>query len=395
MHRQYMVAVFMAVTAFTLCAVPTPASSPGYRIYRQDVTRGSEAPTDRRLSEQWVVVNPRTGGLCAITGNTCANDADCADSDRTDQCIVPLGVPTNLIVDCLGDEDVYLATSYVFDSGMETPVVSSNSEVVRCFECTGTDDDGDGFCVEENGDPTPDCDDKRAEVHVNAPQVCDGLNNDCRHPEWPELADTNESDRDGDGYSECNGDRDDTRIDAYPKAGELCDGIRNDTSHPRWPAPPQDEIDHDGDGFSPCEGDCADTLGSVFPGAAERCDGLNNDCRDPHWPNTRVNDRDADGDGFSPCGGDCDDTNERVHPLAQDYCNGIDDDCDGDIDFSPAMTDSDGDRIGDSCDNCPTVANATQADANQNGVGDVCERTPRRRPRPSDARTEGGKRRDK
>jgi hypothetical protein len=35
--------------------------------------------------------------------------------------------------------------------------------------------------------------------------------------------------------------------------------------------------------------------------------------------------------------------------------------------------DTDGDGRPDSTDNCPTIANPTQADCNNNGVGDACE----------------------
>jgi len=39
----------------------------------------------------------------------------------------------------------------------------------------------------------------------------------------------------------------------------------------------------------------------------------------------------------------------------------------------PSPLDTDGDGRTDSTDNCPTIANPTQADCNSNGVGDVCE----------------------
>jgi hypothetical protein len=42
------------------------------------------------------------------------------------------------------------------------------------------------------------------------------------------------------------------------------------------------------------------------------------------------------------------------------------------IQGSPPL-DTDGDGRPDSTDNCPTIANPTQADCNSNGVGDVCE----------------------
>ena len=40
----------------------------------------------------------------------------------------------------------------------------------------------------------------------------------------------------------------------------------------------------------------------------------------------------------------------------------------------PALAqDADGDGIPDASDNCPLIANATQADCDQNGVGDACQ----------------------
>ena len=43
---------------------------------------------------------------------------------------------------------------------------------------------------------------------------------------------------------------------------------------------------------------------------------------------------------------------------------------------SVAIADQDGDGVADANDNCPTVANADQLDANANGVGDACESAP-------------------
>jgi len=65
------------------------------------------------------------------------------------------------------------------------------------------DIDGDGF-------GTTDCDDWNPGVHPGALQICDGVNNDCSHPSYPGLADTNEIDDDTDGLSECQGDCNDT-----------------------------------------------------------------------------------------------------------------------------------------------------------------------------------------
>jgi hypothetical protein len=57
-----------------------------------------------------------------------------------------------------------------------------------------TDDDGDGIAECEG-----DCDDTRADVHPGAAQVCDGVNNDCDDPSWPDLPPGETADLDEDG----------------------------------------------------------------------------------------------------------------------------------------------------------------------------------------------------
>lgn len=37
------------------------------------------------------------------------------------------------------------------------------------------------------------------------------------------------------------------------------------------------------------------------------------------------------------------------------------------------QADSDGDGIGDDCDNCPSVSNINQLDTNENNYGDACD----------------------
>ena len=50
-----------------------------------------------------------------------------------------------------------------------------------------------------------------------------------------------------------------------------------------------------------------------------------------------------------------------------------DDKADGDIDIAEVEKDTDGDGVSDSEDNCPSVANPTQADGDKDGKGDACD----------------------
>jgi hypothetical protein len=177
------------------------------------------------------------------------------------------------------------------------------------------DSDGDGYG--SPGDAScpngsaGDCDDHNPAVYPGAPQVCDGVNNDCSDPTWPAVP-ANEADADHDGVRICNGDCDDTRAAVYPGAPQICDGVNDNCLDPSWPTVPSNEVDADGDG-SPACADCDDANPAVFPGAAQLCDGVNNDCNDPQWPAVPPEERDADGDGISICQGDCNDSDSLIH----------------------------------------------------------------------------------
>ena len=254
------------------------------------------------------------------------------------------------------------------------------------LRCCADDRDEDDFgdCAE--------CAPLDPDTYPGAPQICDGVNNDCDDPAWPEPPE-DEQDLDEDGFMECMGDCDDGEESVYPGAPQECDGKNNDCNDEEWPEVPPDEADADGDSYMVCSGDCDDSNGAVYPGAEQVCDGVNNDCDDPAWPALPPDETDDDGDGYSECAGDCDDTNESLGPGVPEVCNGIDDDCDGMIDDDELGEDIDGDGVHNACDNCRDVYNADQVDADVDGVGNACDNC-MRVPNPGQENTDGDSRGD-
>ena len=147
-----------------------------------------------------------------------------------------------------------------------------------------------------------DCDDTDGTVYPSATELCDGLVNDCDSGALP----SDETDDDGDGYVECTEDTDgwdgsgspgfedcdDGDDTVYPTAPELCDGLQNDCD---LGSLPDDESDLDGDGWVECEIDadgwqngattptgeldCDDDEATTYPGATEVCaDKVDQDC---------------------------------------------------------------------------------------------------------------------
>jgi hypothetical protein len=210
-------------------------------------------------------------------------------------------------------------------------------------------------------------------LYPQAPQVCDGQNNDCDHPSWPALAGTTEVDDDGDTLSECDGDCDDARDAVHPGAPQVCDGVNNDCTAPGWPALPPPEVDDDGDTYSECTGDCDDARAAVRPGGAQVCDGQNNDCGAPGWPALPPPEVDDDGDTYSECTGDCNDARNDVSPGGAEVCDAADNDCDTLVDEDEQGEDTDGDTVRNLCDNCVQAFNPSQADADADGRGNSCD----------------------
>jgi hypothetical protein len=236
-----------------------------------------------------------------------------------------------------------------------------------------------------------DCNDGNGSVWPGAPEVCDGIANDCRAPGWPTPVNEVE-DGDGDGKSECAGDCNDSDKNVYPGAIELCDGKATDCSNGSWPLAPAWDRDDDGDSLSECAGDCDDTRSAVRPGAPQVCDGVNDNCSDPAWPAIPAGEADVDHDGYPACN-DCNDSLAAVHPGVAEKCNGLDDDCNGLADDGPAGLDPDHDGRASACDNCPIVWNDRQGDVDRDGRGDACDNCPEA-PNPNQANADADSRGD-
>jgi putative metal-binding protein len=136
----------------------------------------------------------------------------------------------------------------------------------------------------------------------------DGVPDDI--DDCPATADPLQRDSDGDRFGDvC--DCDPLNASVYPGAPQICDGLDDECNDPLWPAVPAGEADGDGDHFPVCN-DCNDSNPFVYPGAPQLCDGINNDCNAAGWPAVPANELDADLDGVSFCQGDCNDANALV-----------------------------------------------------------------------------------
>lgn len=289
------------------------------------------------------------------------------------------------------------------------------------------DEDGDGFGAANESVmafnrpegfviTNTDCNDDAPKIHPRSRESDDGRDNNCNGKIDEGFVDIRfYADRDGDGFGDAevtrleskkpdgyvrnNRDCNDLSADDNPEAEELIDGRDNDCDGAIDEGASTFYRDVDGDGFGRRSGaiesldtingyvensqDCDDNNGGIFPGAQEEFDSVDNNCDgvvdEGFFERTYY--RDVDGDGFGDASDPVQDVskpqgfviNKTDNCVEISNASQADMDNDGIGNACDAFTDTDNDGIQDSVDNCPVNSNANQRDEDSDGLGDACD----------------------
>jgi hypothetical protein len=274
-------------------------------------------------------INPAAPEICDSIDNDCDTDVDDDDSSVTGgatwyedydgdgygssksstvACVQPSGYVDNAD-DCYD----YDAAETIYEWMYGDWDLDGYGDEYEYYTCYHAD-----YYVYVSGD----CDNYNDAVYPGAPEVCDGIDDDCDSyidgDDKDVIYDVYYTDSDGDGYGD-----DSTAV-------STCDSL---------------------DGYVMTGGDCDDSAWLVSPARSEYCDGIDNNCDGTADETTDYVDwyRDDDGDhygidsdvindcaqpkGYDLNSGDCDDGNATTYPGAEEVCaDAVDNDCDTYVD---------------------------------------------------------------
>ena len=208
-----------------------------------------------------------------------------------------------------------------------------------------TDTDADGYTLCSIAGAPFDCNDQLAFVHPEAPELCNGIDDDCDGKVDEEIPGTGESCDTGlpgvcaDGTTECSGGT--LQCLSLQSSPEVCDNLDNDCDGTvDEDVPGTGESCDTGlpgvcaDGVTQCVDGSLTCLASVEP-TAEICDNLDNDCDGTPDDDVAGTGESCDtglpgvcADGTSQCSEGSLTCLASVEPTAE-ICDNLDNDCDG------------------------------------------------------------------